>query len=139
MNVMVQCPMNNKCVFQFLGFREVNLATAINIFMVITDILNVRQFKWSQVITVMVDNCSVMSRVRSGVEALVKKVYPFFKNVNGDTVHKINNAASTFLTPIESSLKVQKFLSGLFYDIEDSPKQKGTFLDVFKRQFLENV
>ena len=131
-NVMVQywSDEQQKCVLRLLGSREVNLATASNIFMAISDILNVRQLNWSQVISVMMDNCSVMRGVKNGVEALIKKVNPFLLNVSGDTVHMINNAASDFFTPIESSFKIQKFLSCLFYDIEDSPKQRYLFRSI---------
>ena len=77
-----------------------NLATVSNIFMAISEILNVRQFIWSPVISVMMDNCSVMRGVKNGVEALINKVNPFLLNVSEGSVHMFNNAlVPFFFTP----------------------------------------
>ena len=100
-----------------------------NIFLTVKQILNDRQLSISQVVSVTMDNCSVMRGVKKGVEARIREENPNLLDVSGDTVHMVNNAAKAFFEPIEDFCSVQSLAGQIFYDI-DSPKCKAIFQEL---------
>ena len=66
LNVLVQYfdEDQQSTLVELLGSREVNQVTSENIFNALTEILQDRGLKWEQVISCLMDNCSVMRGVK---------------------------------------------------------------------------
>ena len=64
----------NKVVIDHLGSRQVNVATAKNIYRydAVTSILNERQLNWTQVVSCLIDNYNTMRGRKGGVKTLIK-------------------------------------------------------------------
>lgn len=109
-----------KVVIDHFGSRKQNIATAANIFQDVQDVLDVYGFKWDQVVSVLMDNCSTMRGVRGGVETLCRNENEHLLDISGDTVHMISNAAKALFRQLDRG--VEDVCSDLYYDIELSPK-----------------
>ena len=73
------------------------------------------------------DNCNTMRGKKNGLEKKMRDQNDNLLDVSGDTVHMISNAAKVFCEPLKEFVNVQSLASTLYYDIEDSPKQKYLF------------
>ncbi|KAL1277285.1 hypothetical protein QQF64_023958 [Cirrhinus molitorella] len=82
-----------KVVTQHLGSRKVNIADASTVTNSMADILQSYNLNWNQVVSVLLDNCSVMRGKQSGVETQIRKENPCLLDICGDTVHMVSNAA----------------------------------------------
>ena len=79
-------------------------------------------------ISVLMDNCSVMRGVISGLEAKIRRLNEHLLDVSGNSVHEVNNAAKKFFLGIDNDVfSVSELASDIFYDIEDSPKARELF------------
>lgn len=116
-----------KVVTQHLGSKMLNIADASAITNSMEDILQSYSLNWDQVVSVLLDNCSVMRGKRSGVETQIRKQNPFLLDISGDTVHMVSNAAKALLSPFKEF--VEDFCSDVYYDIEKFPKQKEIFAE----------
>ena len=125
---------SSKIEIVHLGSRKQNMATAVNILESMESILNEYEIEWSQIVSVLMDNCSTMRGIRGGVETLIRKKNPYLLDVSGDTVHMVNNVAKTLLNCVDKT--VPSFAMDLFYDIEESPKVQEIFSEI---QSLMNV
>jgi len=136
LNVLIQYfdEETGKIEIAHLGSRKQNLATAANILESLESILAEYAIEWTQVVSVLMDNCSTMRGVRGGVETLIRQKNPNLLDVSGDTVHMVNNVAKTLLNCVDQG--VPMFSSDLYYDIEESPKVQEIFSEV---QSLMNV
>ena len=130
LNVLVQYfdEETNKVELRHLGSRIQNLSTAKDILSSIESILTEYDIEWSQVLSVLMDNCSTMRGVRGGVETLIRHKNPYLLDISGDTIHMVNNAAKVLLNCVDSD--IQLFCSDLFYDVEESPKVKHLFQEL---------
>ncbi|XP_062268267.1 uncharacterized protein LOC133974640 [Platichthys flesus] len=114
-----------KVVTQHFGSRKVNIADASTLKNAIEEILNSYNLNWDQVMSVLLDNCSVMRGKRSGVETQIRKENDALLDISGDTVHMVSNSAKALLNPLKSC--VEEFCTDVYYDIEKFPKQKELF------------
>lgn len=130
LNILVQFydKEENKIELAHLGSRKQNLATARNIIESAESVLCEYEIQWSQVVSVLMDNCSTMRGVKSGVETLIREKNENLLDVSGDTVHMINNVAKTLLNNVDEN--VQLLCSDVYYDIEESPKVKEIFQEL---------
>ena len=89
LNIIVQyCDTeSSRVVIDHLGSRKQNLATAVNILESMEQVLEEYEIQWTQIVSVLMDNCSTMRGVRGGVETLVRKKNPNLMDISGDTVH----------------------------------------------------
>ncbi len=74
-----------------------NIADALTITHILTDILQSYSLTWNQVVGILLDNCSVMRGEKSVVETLVRRENPSLLDISGDTVHMVSNAAKALL------------------------------------------
>ncbi|XP_060583200.1 uncharacterized protein LOC132739501 isoform X2 [Ruditapes philippinarum] len=127
LNVIVQYydDEEKQVALRHLGSRKQNLATAVNIMESLESVLEEYEIKWSQIVSLLMDNCSTMRGIRGGVEALAREKNPHLLDVSGDTVHMMNNVAKTLLSNVDEG--IQAFCSDLYYDIEESPKVRQLF------------
>ncbi len=107
---------------QHLASRKMNIADALTITHILTDILQSYSLTWNQVVGILLDNCSVMRGEKSVVETLVRRENPSLLDISGDTVHMVSNSAKALLNPFQGF--VEQFCSDVYYDVEKSPKQK---------------
>ena len=54
----------------------------------------------------------------------------FLLNIDGDAVHKINNAAEKLFCSIEKFYSVQTIATEIYAEIENSPKQRLFFKEI---------
>ena len=130
-NVLVQYYDDSlgKVVVDHLGTRKQNIATSENLAVDLDSILTTSNLSWNQVVSCLMDNCSVMRGVRSGVEARIRKERnQYLLDINGDTVHIVSNAAKAFCQPFGQL--TENFSSDVYYDLEKSPKQKELFAEL---------
>ena len=127
LNILVQFydDEDQKVMLHHLGSRKQDLATAVNFLQSIEIVLQEYSIEWSQVVSVLMDNCSTMRGIKGGVEALIREKNPQLLHISGDTVHMINNVAKTMMTSVDDG--IQALCSDLFYDIAESPKVKQLF------------
>ena len=130
LNIIVQYydTESSRVVIDHLGSRKQNLATAANILQSIEHILEEYEIQWTQIVSVLMDNCSTMRGVRGGVETLMREKNPNLMDISGDTVHMVNNVAKALLSHIDSA--IQEFCSDIYYDVEESPKVREIFHEV---------
>lgn len=136
LNILIQYydEEEEKIVLRHLGSQIQNRASAKDIIDSIECVLNEYNIDWSQIVSMLMDNCSTMRGVRGGVETLAREKNPNLLDVSGDSVHMINNVAKTLLSSINDS--TQPMCSDIFYDIEESPKVKQIFHEL---QMLMNI
>ena len=125
-NVLVQYfdQSQGKVVLEHFGSREVNRATAANLFSAVDDMMREKGLKWDQVISCMMDNRNVMRGSRGGVEELYRDQNPHLLDICGDTIHTVNNACKALFGQVEEVLPFTELVSSIFYDIEESPKAR---------------
>ena len=125
----------NQIVTNHLGSRVVNLATAVNIFNTIQEVLDKFSITWPQVISCLMDNCATMRGQKSGVETLMRRANPSLLDVHGDTVHIVANAAKQFCKPFNRYLEI--FANNVFIDVQQQPKQKQLFAEIHDLLHME--
>ena len=130
LNIIVQYydTESSRVVIDHLGSRKQNLATAANILQSIEHVLEEYEIQWTQIASVLMDNCSTMRGVRGGVETLMREKNHNLMDISGDTVHMVNNVAKTLLSHVDSA--IQEFCSDIYYDVEESPKVREIFHEV---------
>ena len=94
------------------------------------EVLEERQLRWSRIISILMDNCSVMRGQKEGVEPKARQRNKFLLDIDGDAVHKINNAPQKLFCSIEKFYSVQTIASEIYADIENSPKQRLFFKEI---------
>lgn len=131
-NVIVQYfdTEQGKVVMEHFWSREVNRATAANLFDAVDDMMKEKGLEWKQVISCMMDNCNVMRGCRGGVEKLCRDKNPQLLDISGDTLHVINNAAKALFQPVEELFPFTDIVSSIFYDIEESPKGRDVLREI---------
>ena len=127
LNVLVRFFDENmgKVVTQHLGSKKVNFADASNLTNAIAEILSSYNLNWDQVVSILLDNCSVMRGKRSGVETQIRQQNKSLLEISGDTVHMVSNSAKALLSPFKNF--IEEFCMDVYYDIEKFPKQKELF------------
>ena len=113
---------------EILGSAKENLANAENIHSHVKSIAANNNLNLDNCISVFMDNCAVMRGKKSGVETRIRKDNPNLLDGHGDTVHIVNNAAKKFATVHGGDLEL--LASNVFYDIQNSPKNKQLFNDI---------
>lgn len=76
--------------------------------------------KWSQIISVLMDDSSTMRGIRKRVEPLIREKNSHLLDICGDSVHMMSNVAKVLMTKID--VDVQGICSDIYYDVEESPK-----------------
>ena len=130
LNILAQYyqPDLGRCVIDLIGCKEINHAPAEKVIQVVDE----RQLRWSQIISILMDNCSVMRGQKEGVEPKARQRNKFLLDIDGDAVHKINNAAQKLFCSIEKFYSMQTIASEIYADIENSPKQRLFFKEIQK-------
>lgn len=77
-----------KVVTHHFGSRRVNIADASTLTNEMAEILH--SLNWDQVVSVLLDNCSVMRWKQSGVETQIRQQNESLLDVSGDTVHIVS-------------------------------------------------
>ncbi len=72
---------------------------------------NTNNLPFTNLISVLMDSCSVMRGGKSGVEVKLKSLAPHLLNIDGDTVHHAHGAGKAFSTAFE------QYLEQLFTDL----------------------
>lgn len=85
LNILVQYfdDDTNKVAVEHLGSRLQNIATAPEIAKSIESVIEEYDLKWSQIISVLMDNCSTMRGIRKGVEPLIREKNSHFLDICG--------------------------------------------------------
>ena len=122
LNVLIQYFDEETCqvTIDHLGSKIQNIATAAEIVQLVESILDEYSIKWSQIVSILMDNCSTMRGVKGGVEALIRAKPSSLLDISGDTVHMISNVAKTMMKHVDQGL--QSICSDIYYDVEESPK-----------------
>lgn len=104
LNILAQYfdPNLGKCVIDLIGCKEVNEAPAEKVIQAVDQVLKERNIDWSQVISILMDNCSAMRGSQGGVEVKARLRNKNILDIDGDAVHKINNAAQKLFTSVEN-------------------------------------
>ncbi|KAL5016272.1 hypothetical protein ScPMuIL_005861 [Solemya velum] len=127
----------SQVVIDHLGSRIQNVATAAEIVKSVESVLQEYDIKWSQIVSVLMDNCSTMRGVKGGVEALVRAKNGCLLDISGDTVHMISNVAKTLMKNVAQGL--QSICSDIYYDVEESPKVKELVCQVMTMMNAEKT
>jgi hypothetical protein len=127
----------NQVVLDHLGSRIQNVSTSEEIVKSVESVLQEYDIKWSQIISILMDNCSTMRGVKGGVEALIRKKNSCLLDISGDTVHMISNVAKSLMKNLDQGL--QSICSDIYYDVEESPKVKELLCQVMMMMNAEKM
>lgn len=100
----------------------VNIATAQNLHQAVVCAFQSEDIPLVNMISCLRDNCATMRGSRSGLETSLRKDNKHLLDIAGDTVHPMTNADKALFKPFDGY--VENICSGMFYDIEKSPKSK---------------
>lgn len=90
---------------------------AASIYSVIVELIESNDVPWSNLVSILMDSCSVMRGKKSGVETRIRnEKAPHLLDVDGDSCHHIHNSCKKFCDPFE------KYLEYLFIDIHNDFK-----------------
>ncbi|GFR88745.1 hypothetical protein ElyMa_000777000 [Elysia marginata] len=120
LNILVQYYEEDekRCVVDLLQSRQVNIANSSNLLDAVDDVLSERGLKWDQVVSVLMDNCSALRGVKTGLEAKMRAKNQHLLDISRDTVHMVNNAAKKFFVGLDKDIfSVTELASDLYYDI----------------------
>ena len=88
---------------------------------VIVELIESNKIPWSNLVSILMDSSNVMRGKKSGVETRI--------DIDGDSCHHIHNACKKFHSPFD------KYLEGLFTDIQNEFKQCNDQKDLFSKIF----
>ena len=94
------------------------------------DFFETLQLPWSNVMSMLMDSCSVMRGSKSGLEKRIRdNLAPHLLDIDGDSCHHIHNVAKKFTKPYDKFL--EKLFSGIyneFYYAADSKEIPTEYL-----------
>ena len=83
-----------KVVVEHLGSLEVQKVTAASLEKSLTDFFIEIGIPWQNLVSIMMDSCSVMRGSKSGLETRIRhSLCPTLLDIDGDSCHHIHNAA----------------------------------------------
>ncbi|XP_052795810.1 uncharacterized protein LOC128228504 [Mya arenaria] len=92
----------------------------------IVSIFTENEIPWSNLVSVLMDSCSVMRGSKSGVETRLKQYAPHLLDIDGDTCHHVHNASKKFCAPFDC------WIEHLFTDIANDVKWSTDTRDAMK-------
>ena len=131
LNILVQYfdKVHERVIFEHLASRKQPISSAEEIFSTLEAIMTDNKLPWSNVVSVLLDNCSVMRGCKAGVEARIRTATGgHLLDVSGDTVHMLQNAAKAFTGPFGQY--VEGLCGDIYYDIDESPRARSLFFEV---------
>ena len=78
---------------------EVIKVDAQSLFDVIVDMFTTHDIPWTNLISVLMDSCSVMRGSKSGLETRVREKANHLSDIDGDSCHHIHNGSKKFCQP----------------------------------------
>lgn len=81
------CPINKQVVVNHLG--SLDSATLFN---ELEKLIESNEIPWSNLMSVLMNSCSVMRGSKSGLEARIREKAPHLLDIDGDSCHHVHNA-----------------------------------------------
>ena len=106
------CTTKNKVVVEHLYTLNLPTVKSDTVFKAVVDLINEKGLPWWNLMTGLMDSCSVMRGSKNGFEIkLCESVAPALIDMDGDSCHHIHNACKKFTKIFD------KYLEQLYQDI----------------------
>ncbi|XP_061574017.1 zinc finger protein 62 homolog [Cololabis saira] len=113
-------------VVEHLDTVELKRTTSQSLFDALGDVFERMNIPWRNLVSVLMDSCSVMRGWKNGLEAKIREKIPHLLNIDGDSCHHIHNCAKEFCKPFGMWLEV------LFNDLHTDFKWTPEFKDCLR-------
>ena len=100
--VSYYCPVQKLVVVKHFTSISVIQATSEALFNELVTIIEGNQIPWTNLMSVLMDSCSVMRGSKSGVEVRLRKKANHLLDIDGDSCHHAHNACRVFCKPFEN-------------------------------------
>lgn len=117
-----------KVVVHHLDALSLTSTKAADIVSKISDVMNTAGLPWENLISVLMDSCSVMRGAKSGVEVQLRKLAPNLLDIDGDTCHHAHIAAQNFCKPFGGH--IETLLRHLHTEFKWSLELKEKFFEI---------
>ncbi|XP_061574023.1 uncharacterized protein LOC133440720 [Cololabis saira] len=115
-------------VVEHLDTVELKRTTSQSLFDALGDVFERMNIPWRNLVSVLMDSCSVMRGSKNGLEAKIREKIPHLLNIDGDSCHHIHNCAKEFCKPFGMWLEV--FFNDLHTDFKWTPEFKDCLREI---------